>query len=127
MHVRVPAEVIAERLYDRDHAGHGQVAVERCRTDRFAGCVVGRPAEPAEQRPVVEEVWAQHLGDGEDPLRMADIGEYLLAQEGGESRGALGGARRAQPAALARERHQELRSPADVLVQRSASVTIVPC
>jgi len=41
-------------------------------------------------------------------LGVADVGEHLLAQEGGERGGALGGAGWAQAAALAGERDEEL-------------------
>ena len=51
---------------------------------------------------------AQHLRDREHPLGVADVGQHLLLEEGGECCGTFGGAGGAQAAALAGEGDQEL-------------------
>ena len=53
----------------------------------------------------MEEVGTDHLGDREDPLGVTDRLEDLLAQQGGEDRGPLGGAGGTEPAPFAREGH----------------------
>lgn len=52
---------------------------------------------------------------------MADIGEHLLAQEGGLRGGARGGARRAQPAVFAGER-DEILGPAGAAADAGETV-----
>ena len=76
--------------------------------DHLAGRPVRGPAEPAKEGAVEQKVLPQHLGDGEHPLGVADIGEHLLAEKRGERGSALGGARWAQAAAFAGEGHEEL-------------------
>jgi hypothetical protein len=108
VHVRVPRELVAERLHHGDHARDQCLLRGQGRTDHVAGGLVRRLAEPAEQRPVVEKVRPPHLRDGKHPLRMANIGEDLVAQERCGRGRALGGAGGAQAAALAGEGDEEL-------------------
>jgi hypothetical protein len=69
--------------------------------------------ECAEQLSVVEKIRPQHLRNRECPKRVSDIFEHLFGKQSTEHRPPLGGTRRAQPASLAGEGHQEL-SPAVV-------------
>jgi hypothetical protein len=109
MDVRIAPRVVAEGLHHHDHA-----RLERRRRrglgHQLPHGLVGRTAQPPEQRPVVEEVRPEHLREREHPLGVANLFEHLLAQEGGELGGTLGSAGRAQAAALAREAHQVLGS-----------------
>jgi hypothetical protein len=54
------------------------------------------------------EVGAKELGDGEYPLRVADVGDHLVLEEGRELGGALGPAGRTEPPTFARESQEEL-------------------
>jgi hypothetical protein len=56
----------------------------------------------------MHEVGTEHPGDGEDPLGVADVGDDLVAEEGGEGGGPLGAAGGTEPAPLAREGQQVL-------------------
>jgi hypothetical protein len=99
----VPTQVVAKRLHDSDHAGRDAVTSRRSHSDHLPGCLVRHTAQPPEQRPVVKEIGPQHLGNGEDPLRMTHVGEHVLAQECRQRSRTLGRARGAQPTPLARE------------------------
>jgi hypothetical protein len=57
---------------------------------------------------VVQKVRPQHLWDDEDPLRVADLFEYVLGQQRRRRRRTLRRARRAQIQRLARERERVL-------------------
>jgi hypothetical protein len=56
----------------------------------------------------MHEVRAKHLGDGEDPLGVTDVGDDLVLEEGGELGSALGPAGRAEPAPFAGKGEQVL-------------------
>lgn len=59
---------------------------------------------------MVHEARAEELRDREDPLGVADFGDDLVLEEGGEGGGTLGAAGGAEPTALAREGQEELGS-----------------
>jgi len=56
----------------------------------------------------LEEQWAEHLGDGEYPLGVADVLLDVVDQEGAELGATLGGAGGAEAALLAREGDEHL-------------------
>lgn len=56
----------------------------------------------------MHEVGAKELGDGEDPLNMADVSDYLVLEKCGELGSALGPAGRAEPAPFAGKGEQVL-------------------
>jgi len=56
----------------------------------------------------MHEVWAQHLGDGEHSLGVAEVGDHLVVEESRELGGALGPAAGAGATPLAGESEQEL-------------------
>ena len=82
----------------------------------------GGAAEGTEELAVMEEVGAQHPGQGEDPLRMADRLEHPLAEERAEASGSLGRARWAQAATLAGECDHQLGWAATALEPGEASL-----
>jgi len=68
----------------------------------------GEPCQHAAQLAPAEGQRPQHLGNGEDPLRVPDVLEDVVDEERGELRAALGGAGRAQLALLAGEGDEHL-------------------
>jgi len=61
----------------------------------------GEPSQPPPQLTPAEEDRPQHLRNREDPLRVADVIEDVVDEEGREPRPPLGSARGAQLALLA--------------------------
>jgi hypothetical protein len=101
-------ELIAERLGHRDHAGAKALLLAGRHGHQLADGLPGRGAEGAEKLAVMHEVGAKELGDGEYPLRMADVSDHLVVEESGELGSALGAAGRAEPAPIAGKGEQVL-------------------
>ena len=99
---------VPERLRHRDHTGAKALLFAGRHGHQLADGLPGRCAERAQQRPVMHEVGAKELRDGEDPLGVADIRDHLVLQEGGELGGTLGAAGWAEPAPSTREGEQGL-------------------
>jgi len=109
MHVRVPVRQIARGLHHGHHPGP-QTLLSRGSHHQLANRLPGRARQPAEQLPVVQEVRPQHLRHHEDPLRVADLLQHLLAEQDRRGRRPPGRTRRAQLASLARKGEQVLLS-----------------
>lgn len=101
-------QLIPERLAHRDHTGAEVSLFAGRHGHQLASGLPGRGAERAEELAVMHEVGAKELGDGEDPLGMADVSDHLVLEEGRELGSALGPARRAEPAPLAGKGEQVL-------------------
>jgi len=71
---------------------------------------------------MMHEVRAKHLGDGENPLGVADVGDHLVLEEGGELGRALGAAGGTEPPSFAGKREQELGSAAGAADAGEASL-----
>ena len=98
--VRMGVELVPERPGHRDHTGTKALLLVGRHGHRLADGLPGRGAERAEELPVVHEVGAKHLGDGENPLGVADVGDHLVLEEGGELGRALGAAGGTEPLPL---------------------------
>jgi hypothetical protein len=108
VYVGARVELVPERLGHRDHAGAEALLLAGRHGHQLAHGLPGRGAERAEELSVMHEVRAKHLGDGEDPLGVADVGDDLVLEEGGELGSALGPAGRAEPAPFAGKGEQVL-------------------
>ena len=126
MDVGVPLQQVAARMHDGDHPGP-QVLVAGGFGHELAHGLEGGLAEPAQKITVVEEVGPQHFRHAEGPQAMADLGKDLLAQEGAEYGGPLGGTGGAETPTLAREREQKLgpavvaQAPGEACLEQTAS------
>lgn len=110
MHVGAPLQQVGGGLDDGDHAGTDASVLVVGPRDQLVGRFPGRSREATQQLPVMEEVRAQQLGDGEDPLRMTDLLEDLVAQQGTEDGGPFRRTGRTESSPGAGEGHQVLGS-----------------
>ena len=108
VYVGMQVELVSKGLHHSDHSRAKALLLADSRRHQVADGLPRRRAQGAEQLSVVHEVGAQELGHREHPLCVADVGEQLVWQEGGEGGCPLGPAGRAQTAALAGEGEQEL-------------------
>ncbi len=106
--VGMEIELVSERLDDGHHAGSEGLFLAGRYGHQLADGLPGRGTERAEELSVMHEVGAKELGDGEDPLGVADVGDDLVPEQGGELGGALGAAGWAEPAPFTREGEQVL-------------------
>lgn len=104
--VGMEIELVSERLDGGDHPGPKGLFLAGRHGHQLADGLPGGGAQRAQQPPVMHEVGVKELGDGEDPLGVADVGDDLVLQECCELGGALGAAGRAEPAPLAGEGEQ---------------------
>ena len=98
---------IAEALDDRHHAWAEIRLLDR-RRHQVADGLPGEAGEVTAQGAHLEEQWPEHLGDGENPLGVADVLLDVIDQEGAELGATLGGAGGAQTALLTGEGDQHL-------------------
>ncbi len=96
--VGVQVELVSERLDDGHHAGSEGLFLAGRYGHQLADGLPGRGTERAEELSVMHEAGAKELGDGEDPLGVADVGDDLVPGQGGELGGAPGAAGWAEPA-----------------------------
>jgi len=121
----VPVPQIAGCLDHLNHPGSEGLVIHR-RAHQLKHRFPRYPGEAAQQLAMVQEVRPQHLRDDEDPLGMADLGEYILRQEPRHRRRPLRRARRTQLPGLAREGEQVLLSafgtpdPGDAILVETA-------
>ena len=99
-------------------SGSSTAAAIRSRTVSQA-----RRGEVPAQVAHLEEQWAEHLRDGENPLCVADVLLDVIDQEGAELGATLGGAGGAEAALLAREGDQHLMATG---VAADAGEAVVP-
>jgi len=93
-------ELIPEGLGDSDHTGAKALLLAGRHGHQLADGLSGRGAEGPRQLPMMHKVGAKHLGDGENPLGVADVGDHLVLEEGGELGRALGAAGGTEPLPL---------------------------
>jgi hypothetical protein len=83
MDVRMDVEQAAKRL-DRGHHPDAKVGALPGGGHQLASGLVRGASQAPEELTMVHEVGPQHLGDGEDPVRVPDLRKNLVAQEAGE-------------------------------------------
>jgi hypothetical protein len=70
MDMRMKSCGFAESLHDRDHTGPEANFFERGGAHELSNRLVSAAGELAEELAMMEEVEAEHLGDGENPHRV---------------------------------------------------------
>jgi hypothetical protein len=79
--MRTPLEKIGRSLHYADHAGTNFPIVAACLGHQLMNRLPGRLRQLAQELSVMEEVGPNQLGNGEHPLRVADLLEDLLAKQ----------------------------------------------
>ena len=87
-------DAVAEGLDDADHAGP-QLGLEGRGGHQLLDRLPGEASQGPAQLAPAEEERPQHLRNREDPLRVPDVLEDLIDEEGRELRAPLGSAGRA--------------------------------
>ncbi len=95
-------DAVTKGLEDGHHAGP-QVGLFHRRGHEIADGLPGEPSQDAPQLALPEEQGPQHLGNGEDPLRMGHVLEDVVGQKRRQLATALGGVRGAQLPLLTRK------------------------
>ena len=83
MDVWIEVELVPERFDDGDHAGAKTLLLAGRYGHQLADGLLGRRAERAEDLAVMNGAGTKELGDGEDPLGVADVGDNLVVEECG--------------------------------------------
>ncbi len=107
MNVRIPLEGGTEGLNDGHHAGASRGLV-RGGDHHLANGFVGEPGELSQELSMEQELGPEHLGEGEDPLGVSDVGENPGLEQFGEDRRALGPTGGTESAAFTGESDQKL-------------------